>query len=55
MIDLTKNECETLIDLIECNLLEIIRNDPDIDNMYWLMNVCSVFKKLQEAVMSDGC
>ena len=49
MIELTKNECESLVDLIECNLLNIIRNDDDIDNIHWLMNICSVFKKLQEA------
>ena len=48
VIEITKDECETLVDLIECNLLNIIRNDEDIDNMIWLMNICSVFKKLQE-------
>jgi hypothetical protein len=54
IIEITKNEAECLIDLFECNLLDIIRNDDDIDNLQWLMNICSVFKKLQEGVESDG-
>lgn len=48
IIEITKDEAESLVDLIECNLFNIIRNDLDIDNMNWLCNICSVFKKLQK-------
>ena len=48
MIEITKDEAESLADLIECNLFDIIRNDMDIDGIQWLCNICSVFKKLQE-------
>lgn len=38
-IDLTKSQCESLIDFIECNLLDVIRNDTDIDNLEWVKNI----------------
>ena len=38
-IDLTKSQCESLIDLIEMNLLDVIRKDTDIDNLEWVQNI----------------
>ena len=32
-IDLTKSQCESLIDFIESNLLDVIRKDTDIDSL----------------------
>lgn len=49
---LTKGQCESMIDYIECNLLPVIRNDVDIDNMEWLCNICEVYRKLK-GVMND--
>lgn len=48
MIEITKGEAESLIDLIEGGLFDIIRNDTDIDSMRWLCNICSVYNKLCE-------
>lgn len=38
-IDLTKSQCESLIDFIELNLLDVIRKDTDIDNLEWVQNI----------------
>ena len=52
MIEITKEEAESLVDLIECNLYEIIRNDvdndEDVDNLEWAMDIMSVYKKCKE-------
>lgn len=38
-IDLTKSQCESLIDFIEMNLLDVIRKDTDIDSLGWVQNI----------------
>ena len=38
-IDLTKAQCESLIDFIESNLLDVIRKDTDIDSLEWVQNI----------------
>ena len=38
-IDLTKAQCESLIDFIELNLIDVIRNDTDIDSLEWVQNI----------------
>lgn len=38
-IDLTKPQCESLIDFIELNLLNVIRKDTDIDSLEWVQNI----------------
>lgn len=50
MIDLSKDQCESLIDLIENNLFDIIRTDDEIDNIKWLYNIMSAYKTMSEAV-----
>ena len=48
MIEITKAEAETLVDLIEINIFDIIRNDEGIDNIKWLANIMSVYNKCKE-------
>lgn len=43
----TPGELDALTDLLDVNFLEIIRNDPDIDGMEWVCNICSAYKKLK--------
>lgn len=45
MIEITKDEAVALIDLIELNIFDIIRNDENIDGVDWLCNVMSIYKK----------
>ena len=46
----SKDQCESLIDLIESNLFDVIRNDDTIDNIRWLCNILDVYKIISEAV-----
>ena len=50
MIDLTKEECESLIDILELNLFNIIREDSDFDNIECLCNICMAYKKMKAYV-----
>lgn len=49
MIDLTKSQCENLADFIEINIFQNIRDDTDIDNMDWLIDMVDAYKKFREA------
>ena len=49
-ITITMDEAESLIDWMECNLIDDIRNDTDVDSMEWLCNMVSIYKKCKEAV-----
>ena len=51
-LDITKAHAESMVDLFELSLFQIIRDDLAIDSMKWLANVCHVyaeFKKIAEA------
>ncbi len=45
MIKITKSEAETLVDLIESYIFEIIREDTGIDSIQWLDNMMSIYRK----------
>ena len=45
---LTQQEAFTLAEILDMNLFQIIRNDPDIDNIDWLLNVVSAYNKLRK-------
>lgn len=54
-IDFTKGEVIGLVDFLECNIFDAIRNDTDIDSIVWLCNMTNVYKKLKETgVEEDG-
>ena len=48
MIEITKDEAESLLDFIESNFYEVIRNDVDIDNIDWAVNIMSLYQKCKE-------
>lgn len=48
MIDLTKSQCKNLAEIIQWNIFDIIRNDTDIDNIDWLVDIAEAYKKLKE-------
>lgn len=45
MIELTDNEAISLLDFINSNLIDDIRNDPDLDSLLWLDNMMSIWRK----------
>ena len=48
MIEITKEEAESLLDFIKYNFFTAIRLDEDIDSVTWAMNIMSVYKKCKE-------
>lgn len=47
IIDLTKSQCENLCDFIEFNIFENIRDDTDIENIDWLVDMMEAYQKLK--------
>lgn len=43
---LTKDEAYAVADYINSNLIDYIRSDEDIDNLTWLGNIITAYKKL---------
>jgi hypothetical protein len=48
-IELTKAQIKALAENLEFCLFEQIRNDPEIDNINWLIAQCDTYKRLAEA------
>nr|DAU29331.1 MAG TPA: hypothetical protein [Caudoviricetes sp.] len=48
MIELTKSEASSLMDFIEFNIFNAIRNDEEIDSVTWLENMMSIYRKCKE-------
>ena len=42
MVTLTRAECESLLDFLEPELYNVIRQDTNIDGVQWLINICSI-------------
>ena len=47
--ELTKTQCKWVADFIDFNLLNEIRNDPDIDNLFWVENMIAAMRVLERA------
>ena len=45
-IELTKSQAENLLDFIECEFIPFVRNDPNIDSMQYLSDICDIYKQL---------
>ena len=43
-VELTKGQCESLVDFIECNLISSIRADEYLDNLQYVINICDAYK-----------
>ena len=48
-IELTKSQITNLANFIEYNFIEEIRNNDDIDNINYLVDMCAAYKVLREA------
>lgn len=46
MNDLTKDEAHAVAELIDLSFIDEIRNNDDVDNMYWIRNVIHAYEKL---------
>lgn len=45
MVELTQGEAESLLDYLELNLIQDIKDNPDTDSMLWLYNMMSIWEK----------
>lgn len=48
MSTLTKNEASAVAEFIDVNLISVIRDDIDIDSMFWLRNIIHAYEKFCE-------
>lgn len=46
MNNLTKDEAYAVCDMIDTHLIDMIRNDMDIDSIKWLASIIHAFEKL---------
>ena len=53
-IELTKSQIENLKDFFDYEFINGIRNDTEIDNMSYLVDMCEIYKKLKEADENDN-
>lgn len=49
MVELTRSEAESLFEILETHLIEIVRDDEEIDNLNWLYNILVIWKKCRDA------
>lgn len=45
MVVIANSEAESLADFIALNLIQVIRDDEDVDSMEWLCNLCRIYEK----------
>ena len=45
-VTLRLSQVNNLASFIDCNLIENIRNDEEIDNILWLADMCEAYKTL---------
>ena len=48
-IYLTKSQIENLMNYFEFDFIRSIREDEEIDNINYLVDMCDIYKKLKEA------
>lgn len=48
-VELTKSQITNLVSFIQYNFIEEIRNNDDIDNINYLVDMCDAYKVLKEA------
>jgi hypothetical protein len=48
-VALTKSQCKNLADFIEFYFIQSIRDDTDIDNINYLVDMCAAYKVLRES------
>jgi hypothetical protein len=53
-ITLSESQVENLVEFFELNFIDSIRNDTDIDNMDYMVDMCDVYSKLKRAKEKDN-
>lgn len=53
-IELTYSQIDNLIEFLEMRFISHIREDEELDNMEYLVDMCEVYKKLKGTRTDDG-
>lgn len=48
-IEFTESQIKNLIDFFDYEFIQSIRNDIELDNIAYVVDMCEIYKKLQEA------
>jgi hypothetical protein len=48
VLRLTESQVVSLLDYIEINFIQAIRDDTDVDSIEYVCNICDVYKKLKK-------
>jgi hypothetical protein len=51
--ELTASQCRNLAEFVETNLIDYIRNDPDLDNVSYLRDMIGAIDVLAEAYKAE--
>ena len=54
ILNFTLSQVKNLAEFLEFNLIDNIRVDTDIDNINYLVDMCEIYKKLQEHIEKEG-
>ena len=52
-VELTKSQCENLAEWIDMHLLDVIRNDDEIDNLMWVKDMIIAQETLKKAAREE--
>ena len=52
-IELTKSQCASLVNFIDFAFIPSLRQDPDLDNLQYVINICDAYKVFKEVVDSN--
>lgn len=44
-VELTESEAASLLDYLELNFIQNVKDDPDVDSMLWMDNMMSIWRK----------
>jgi len=44
-VELTESEAASLLDYLEINFIQNVRDDTDLDSMLWMDNMMSIWRK----------
>lgn len=48
LVDLTKTQIKNLIDFIELNFIDSVREDEDVDNIDYIIDMCEALTTLRK-------
>lgn len=47
------DEAISLADFIQFSFIKSIKDDMDVDNMEYIANICSVYRKCQDIILAE--